>query len=101
PLVKQVHVFDVASVAELACVECDEAMCSEDGKTLVTLHEENSRCFVHVWDLPLRPPLLLVVGIPLGLGLLVFLFSRWRARRRGGSAPAKGAPVTMNPEQKL
>jgi hypothetical protein len=55
---------------------------------------------LRVWDIPLRPPLRLVIGIPLGLGLVVLLFCRWRARRRGRAAVATVGPVTMNAEQK-
>ena len=97
-LLERVQVFDVASGAELACMECDsphQAICSEDGKTLVTLHNENSQHFVRIWDIPLRPPLRLVIGIPLGLGLLVLLFSSWRSRRRGRAAVATVGPVTI------
>src|SRR5262249_2947384 len=96
---EQVRVEDVSTGRVLACLNSDAtAWLSEDGKTLVT---EDDRSVVRVWDLPLRPSLLLVVGIPLGLGLMVLLFSCWRARRRVGTAPATGAPVMMNPEQKL
>jgi WD40 repeat protein len=75
---------------------------SNDGGTLITPYRsENGSVSLRVWDLPLRPPLLLVIGIPLGLGLLVLLFSRWRAWRQKRVAGATVEPVSLNPEQKL
>jgi WD40 repeat protein len=74
---------------------------SNDGRTMVTPYLDADGSYsMRIYDLPLRPPLLLVVGIPLGLGLLVLFFSRWRARRRGRSAVASVATATTNAEQK-
>ena len=73
---------------------------SNDGRTMVTPYLDGDGAYLRIWDVPLRPPLLLVVGIPLGLGLLVLFFSRWRARRRGRSAVASVATATTNAEQK-
>ncbi len=89
---QQVRTIDVASGAELARLESaglEEGYHSEDGRTLVTIHHEDSGYFIRVWDLPLRPPLLLVAGIPLALGVIVLLFSHWRARRRLRAEAAK------------
>jgi WD40 repeat protein len=83
PTVKQMKVAEAITGRELARLQSaslEEAFLSEDGQTLVTKHQENAKAVMRVWDLPLRPPLRLVIGIPLGLGLLVLLFSRWRAR---------------------
>ena len=91
--------MDVSSGAVVASLETEGGVTSwlsDDGRTLVTQNAQG----IHVWDLPLRPPLRLVIGIPLGLGLLVLLFSRWRAWRRGRATEAAVGPVTMNPEQK-
>jgi hypothetical protein len=81
----QVRVFGVAGGTELARLESDTMIgeqLSEDGRTLVTQHREKDQYVLRIWDIPLRPPLLLVIGIPLGVGLSVFLFSRYRARRK-------------------
>ena len=86
-------------LARLASDTLEEALLSENGQTLVTKHQVNGKYLVRVWDLPLRPPLLLVIGIPLGLGLMVLLFSRWRARRRRRGEVARLAPVAIKPEQ--
>ena len=94
--VQQIRIAEVATGRELGRLEDDklEAWLSDDGQTLVTKHDEDGQHIVRVWDLPLRPPLLLVISIPLGLGMLVLLFSRWRARRRGRTAVATVGPVT-------
>jgi WD40 repeat protein len=95
-IVQQVRVAEVASGRELARLESDgleEALLLDDGKTLATKHNENGKYLMRIWDLPLRPPLLLVIGIPLALGLLVLLFSRWRARRRVRAEAAKALPI--------
>jgi WD40 repeat protein len=56
---------------------------SSDGRTMVTHYfEPDGSLSLRVWDLPLRPPLFLVIGIPLGIGMFFVLVSWWRARRR-------------------
>jgi WD40 repeat protein len=56
---------------------------SNDGRTMVTAHRASDGSLsLHCWDLPLRPPLRLVIGIPLGIGLFFVLMSWWRGRRR-------------------
>jgi WD40 repeat protein len=91
----RVRIEDVSTGRILACLESASPLTgrlSDDGKTLVTEHYEKDGIVVRVWDLPLRKPLHLIIGIPLGLGLLVFLFSRWRAWRRVGDLTANVAP---------
>ena len=85
--------------ARLMFQDLQNAWLSPDGQTLVTQHSQDDRNLLRVWDLPLRPPLRLVIGIPLGLGLLVLLFTRWRARRRGRAAAATVGPVASRLEQ--
>ena len=56
---------------------------SNDGRTMITPYlNADGSLSLRCWDLPLRPPLRLVVGIPLGIGLLLVLVSWWRARRK-------------------
>jgi hypothetical protein len=56
---------------------------SNDGRTMITpCLESNGSLSLRCWDLPLRPPLRLVAGIPLGIGLLIVLAGWWRGRRR-------------------
>jgi WD40 repeat protein len=96
PTIHQVRVAEVATGRELARLEGDanlDAWLSQDGQTLVTKHTENGQCLIRVWDLPLRPPLFLVTGIPLGLGLIVLLFSRRRARRQLNGEAANVPPA--------
>jgi WD40 repeat protein len=91
PNLRRMQVAEATTGRELARLESGslvQVLLSEDGKTLVTNHQENGKYVMRVWDLPLRPPLLLVIGIPSGLGLIVFLFSRWRAVR---TEPAAGS----------
>jgi hypothetical protein len=63
---------------------------SNDGRTMVTEYWDPDGSYsLRCWDLPLRPPLRLVIGIPLGIGLFFVLVSWWRGRRRaaaGGEA---------------
>ncbi len=90
--VQEVRVVEVASGRELGRLEgetLEESWLSKDGHILVTKHLEDGEYLLRVWDLPLRPPLLLVAGIPLALGVIVLLFSRWRARRRLRAEAAK------------
>ncbi len=62
---------------------------SNDGRTMVTGYREpDGKLSLRCWDLPLRPPMRLVVGIPLGIGLLFVLASWWRGRRRAKKLPA-------------
>jgi hypothetical protein len=54
---------------------------------MVTAYEEaDGSVSLRCWDLPLRPPLRLVIGIPLGIGLFFVLVSWWRGRRRAAKA---------------
>lgn len=56
---------------------------SDDGRTLVTGFVELDDSYsLRCWDLPLQPPLRLVIGIPLSIGLLFMLGSWWRGRPR-------------------
>jgi WD40 repeat protein len=56
---------------------------SSDGRSMVTAYREKDGSFsLRCWDLPLRPSLRLVVGIPLGIGLFFVLVSWSRGRRR-------------------
>ena len=60
---------------------------SSDGRSMVTAYEEaDGSVSLRCWDLPLRPPLRLVIGIPLGIGLFFVLVSWWRGRRRAAKA---------------
>ena len=62
---------------------------SNDGRTMVTGYREpDGKLSLRCWDLPLRPPLRLVAGIPLGIGLLFVLASWWRGRRGVKRLPA-------------
>jgi WD40 repeat protein len=91
---QRVRTIDVSGV-ELACLvseSLEEGYHSEDGRTLVTKHEEKNQTILRVWDLPLRPPLRLVVGIPLGIGLFFVLLNWWRARKR--AAKVSRQPIT-------
>jgi hypothetical protein len=54
---------------------------SDDGRTLVTTHFEGNDAVISCWDVPSRPPLHWVVGIPLMLGGVVLLVRWWRTRR--------------------
>jgi WD40 repeat protein len=55
---------------------------SKDGRTLVTAYRgPHGEFLLRCWDLPLRPPLRLVIGIPLGIGLLFVLATWWRGWR--------------------
>ena len=66
---------------------------SNDGRTMVTgFVEPDGSYSLRCWDLPLRPPLRFVVGIPLGIGLFFVLVSWWRSRRR--AARLKTSPST-------
>jgi WD40 repeat protein len=89
-------VAEVVSGREVVHLESDTleaGRLSDDAKTLLTRHKENNQYYLRVWDLPLQPPLRLVIGIPLSLGLIVFLFSRWRARRRSRTQVASSPTI--------
>jgi WD40 repeat protein len=94
---KQVRILDVATGQELAHLESDtleEALLSDDGCTLVTKHQEGGGYLLRCWDIPLRAPLDLVIGFPLGVGTLGLLLSFWLShRRRKSSAEPKTPPA--------
>jgi WD40 repeat protein len=67
---------------------------SNDGQTMVTAYRDSHGSYsLRCWDLPLRPPLYLVIGITLAVGLMVLLFSRWRARRKVRIEAAAGSVI--------
>ena len=66
---------------------------SNDGRTMVTAYREQDGSYsLRCWDLPLRPPLRLVVGIPLGIGLFFVLVSWWRSPRRAARLKTSPSP---------
>jgi hypothetical protein len=62
-----VTVFDMETAQELVHLEytrhTEAPLLSDDGSTLVTFHQDH----VAIWDVPGRPPLRWVVGLPVGL----------------------------------
>jgi hypothetical protein len=62
---------------------------SDDGRTLVTAHVEGNDLSICCWDIPWRPPLHWVVGIPLMLGGMVMLFRWWRNPRKPSPSSEK------------
>jgi hypothetical protein len=63
--------------------KCTEAVFSPDGKTVATLHKDNT---LRLWQMPLRKPAGLILGISANLWLLVLLagmvLGRMRLKRR-------------------
>ncbi len=59
-----------------------DAWLSDDGRTLVTTHQDTETLRVlRAWDVDAWKPLHLPIGVPAGLGTLVTLFAWWRGRR--------------------
>ncbi len=58
------------------------AMLSDDGRTLVTTHDEDDRRYLRCWDVDAWKPLHLPIGVPAGLGAVIVLLVWWRGRRR-------------------
>jgi hypothetical protein len=64
------------------------AVLSDDGSTLMTCMWQGDSIEVACWDVPGRPSLLLVVGVPFALGCIALLV-RWRwTRKRATPQPA-------------
>jgi hypothetical protein len=79
-----VVVIELADGRERLRLEMNEVLdihLAEDGGTLVTTHLEGNDSVIRCWDLPSRPPLRWVIGIPFSLGAVVVLFRGWRGRR--------------------
>jgi WD40 repeat protein len=78
-------VREVATARDLGSLvnyQVKDAKVSEDGSTLVTVHADH----VAVWDLPLRPPLRLVMAVIAGLVGMAALVMKWR-RLKARRAP--------------
>lgn len=58
------------------------AKLSDDGRILITTHDEPDRRVLRCWDVDAWKPLHLPIGVPAGLGVLVVLLVWWRGRRR-------------------
>jgi hypothetical protein len=76
---------------------------SDDRKILVTTHSKDPKAptKIHCWDLPLRKPLELVLGVPLAIGALAFLVNWWfnrKKKRPGGGIKAPAVGMTPGPE---
>ena len=86
PQTSAATVFEVPEGREVSRLEDPTLVgvrLSDDGSTLITKHKEQvGRFTLRCWHLPLRPPLFLVGGIPVGIGLLLALAWWLRARRR-------------------
>lgn len=97
-----VYVFDVRSrrtLFEFAAPAVLDAILSDDGETLLTVHQADDEQILRCWDVPARKPLRWVVGVPLGILLtLLMLRDGWRLGRRRAAQSVtplatKGAPA--------
>lgn len=70
------------------------AVLSDDGRTLMTGMWRGDSGELACWDVPGRPPLLLVVGIPLGLGSVAVVLRWWMQRRKRASATIQAAAAS-------
>jgi WD40 repeat protein len=82
-----VYVFDARSrrvLFEHAGPWLRTAMFSDDGRTVLTIHEDAAEHLLRAWDVPAHKPLRWVLGVPLGLAALVLVvrggWRRWRRR---------------------
>jgi hypothetical protein len=73
----------------------EQALLSDDGSTLITIHDEDMAITIGCWDVTVLKPLRWALGIPVGLGLLLFglakVFARWRKRSIAQPVPARSA----------
>lgn len=88
-------VIDLAShreVFDLINSSARSVQLSEDGRTLLTVHDEEAGVYLRCWDVPARRARLTIVGMPAGMFLLLAVVGGWRDRRRvrrsAGSAAA-------------
>ena len=66
-------------------VDLAEALISDDGDTLVTVHHESGAYIMRCWDLAGWKPLRWAIGIPAGAGLAILLLTWWIGRRRSAA----------------
>jgi hypothetical protein len=64
---------------------------SHDGQTLVTSWWEEERIVIACWDIPGRPSMWWVLGVPLIMGVVSLLVTAWRRKK---TAPTAAAPVS-------
>jgi hypothetical protein len=55
---------------------------SDDGRTLMTVSRDDAIVVIECWDVPGRPSLLWVIGIPASLGSFAVLLRWWLRRRK-------------------
>jgi len=68
-----------------------DALLSDDGNTLITLHEEEGDRVMRSWDVHAWKPLRWAVGVPIGVGVGLIVvakcWARWRKRKIATPAP--------------
>jgi hypothetical protein len=72
----------------------ENAMLSDDGHTVLTIHRlDAGERLVRCWDVPMRKPLSVVFGVPLGCAaLLLGVRAAWRRGRRRPVTAGQGGP---------
>jgi WD40 repeat protein len=91
----RVYVFDARTrqtLFEVATPEVRQAMLSDDGELLLTVHTGEGDELLRCWDVPARKPLRWVLGVPLAIGTVLLLLQalvKWRS--------AKGAKKRSEP----
>jgi WD40 repeat protein len=90
--VGRIVVSETATGRVQLCVNTSEAgpahaVLSGDGATLMTSMWQGDSTEVACWDVPGRPSLVLVIGIPLALGCAGVLIRWWFVRKRKPSQP--------------
>jgi hypothetical protein len=64
---------------------------SDDGRTLLTVWYNQDKTTISCWDVPSRPSLVWVVGIPFALGCAAVLIHWWFAKKKRPPLPVPPA----------